>query len=95
MKALSLRTGAPTVHWEDNTIFLSVVEAKIVTPVGKYIEINVCFLQETFDNGLFILKYDDSVVVPADMSTRLFSGPIIGWSTKLVTGFIFYPTSDT
>ena len=31
MEALSLHTGAPTLHWEDNTSFNSVVEAKIVT----------------------------------------------------------------
>ena len=29
---LALRTSSPTVHYEDNTHFISVVEAKIVTP---------------------------------------------------------------
>ena len=31
MKELALNTGAPTVHWEDNTSYISVFEAKIVT----------------------------------------------------------------
>ena len=48
MEALSLHTGAPTVHWEYNTSFISVVEAKVVTPRVKHIDIPVCFLQENF-----------------------------------------------
>ena len=32
MEALSLHTGAPKEHWEDNTSCISIVEAKIVTP---------------------------------------------------------------
>ena len=28
---LTLHTGAPTVHWEENAGFISIVEAKIVT----------------------------------------------------------------
>ena len=43
MEALSLQTGAPTVHWEDNTSYISVVEAKTVTPRVKHIEISVLF----------------------------------------------------
>ena len=35
MEALSLHTGALTVHWEDNTSCISVVEAKIITPGVK------------------------------------------------------------
>ena len=31
-EALALYTGAPTLHWDDNTSCISVVEAKIVTP---------------------------------------------------------------
>ena len=38
MEALALHTGAPTVHWEDNTSCISVVEAKIVTPIVKHID---------------------------------------------------------
>ena len=32
MEALSLHTSAPTSHWEDNKVCISVVEAKIFTP---------------------------------------------------------------
>ena len=39
-------TGAPTVHWEDNTSCVSIVEAKRVTPRVKHIDIPVYFLQE-------------------------------------------------
>ena len=46
MEALALYTGATTVHWEDNTSCISVVEAKRVTPRVKNIDIPVCFLQE-------------------------------------------------
>ena len=46
MESLALHTVAPTVHWEDNTSYIYVVEAKIVTPRVKQIDIHVCFLQE-------------------------------------------------
>ena len=46
MEALALQTGAPTVHWEDNTSFIFVVEYITVTPIVKHIYIPVCFLQE-------------------------------------------------
>ena len=49
MEALAPHTGAPTVHWKDNTSFISVVEAKIVTTKVKQIGIPVCFLLEQFD----------------------------------------------
>ena len=45
MEDLALHTGAPTVYWEDNTSCIYVVEAKIVTPRVKHIDITVCFLQ--------------------------------------------------
>ena len=45
MEALEIHTGETTVHWEDNTIFISVIEAKRVTPRVKHIDIPVCFLQ--------------------------------------------------
>ena len=32
MEALALHTGAHTVHWEDNTSYISVVKSKRVTP---------------------------------------------------------------
>ena len=77
MESLEIHTGAPKVHWEDNTSFICVVEAKIVNPRVKHIDIPVCFLQGKIDNGLFIPKYDNSSVVPADMCTKPFSCPII------------------
>ena len=43
MEALALHTGTPTVHWEENTSCISFVEAKIVTPIVKHIEIPVRF----------------------------------------------------
>ena len=48
MKFLALRTGSPTVNWEDNTSHISFVESKIVTPRFKHIDITVCFLQDQF-----------------------------------------------
>ena len=95
MEALALHTGAPTVHWEDKISCMYVVEAKIVTPTVKHNYIPVCFLRYQFDNGLFIQKYDKSSVMPSDMCTKPCSGPITSWSNKLMTGFIFYPNSET
>ena len=95
MEALALHTGALTVHWEDNTSHVSVVEVKIVTNRVKHIDSPVCFLQEQFDNGLFLLKYENSSVMPAYMCTKPCSGPIISRGKKWMTGFRFYPTSET
>ena len=86
MEALALYTGTPTVHWEDNTSCISVVEDKIVTPRVKHIDIPVCFLQEQFENGIFLPKYENSSVMPEDMCTKPYSGPIISRSTKCMTG---------
>ena len=94
MEALALYTGAPTVHWEDNTSCISVVEDEKVTPRVKHIDIPVCFLQEQFDNGLFLPKYEKSSVMTADMCTKPCSGSIISRVTKWMTGFRFYPTSE-
>ena len=95
MEALALYTVSTTVHWEYNTSCISVVEAKRVTPRVKHVDITVCFLQEQFDNGLFLPKYENSSVMPADMCTKPCSGPIIIRITKWITGFRFYPTSKT
>ena len=95
MEALALHTGAHTVHWEDNKSCISVVKYKIVTHIVKHIDIPVYFLQEQFDNGLFLPKYEKFSVMLADMCTKPCSGPIISRSTKWMTGFRFYPTSDT
>ena len=47
------------------------------------------------ENGLFIPKYGKYSVIPAYMCTKPCSVPIISWSTKWMTGFRFYLTSDT
>ena len=94
MEALSLHTSAPALNWEYKTSCSFFVEAKRVTPRVKHIDIPVCFLQEQFDNGLFIPKYEKYSIIPADMYTKPFPGPIIGRSTKWMTGLRFYPTSD-
>ena len=94
MEDLALYTGAPTLHWEDNKSCISVVEAKRVTPRVKQVDITVYFLQEQFDNGLFLSKYENSSVMPADMCNKPCSGPIISRSNKWMTLFIFYPTSE-
>ena len=57
MEALAIHTGSTTLHWEDNTSFISVLESQRVTPRVKYIDIPVLFLQEQFENGLIISKY--------------------------------------
>ena len=93
METLALHIGAPTLHWEENSSCISVVEAERVTPRVKHIDITVCFLQEQFDNGLFIPKYEKPSVIPADMCTKPCSGPIIRRITKWTTGFRFYPNS--
>ena len=93
MEALALHTGAHAVYWKDNTSCIYVLEDKIVTPRVKHIDIPVCFLQEQFDNGLFLPKYEKFIVMPADMCTKPCSGPIIRRSTEWMTGCIFYPTS--
>ena len=82
MEALAIHTGLPAVHWEDNTICISIVEDKIFTPLVKHVDIPVWFLQEQFYNGIFIPKYDGSSVMPVDMCNKPCSGPIISWVTK-------------
>ena len=44
MEALALHTGAPTLNWEDNKGYISVVESKRVTHRVKKMDITVCFL---------------------------------------------------
>ena len=77
MESLALHTGAPTVHWEDNTSFIYVVESKRVTLRVKNIGIPVCFFQEKFDNGIIIPKYENNGDMPAYMCTKPCSCPII------------------
>ena len=95
MEALGIKTGTTAAHWEDNTSCIYFVEYKIVTTKLKHIDIPVCFLQYFFYNGLFIPRYEKSSVMPIDMCNKACSGSIISHSTKCMTGFRFYPTSDT
>ena len=48
-----------------------------------------------FDNGLFVPKYEKSSVITEDICTKPYSGPIISWINKCMTGFRIYSTSDT
>ena len=95
MESLELHTGAPTVYCKETTSCIYVVASKMVTPRVNHIDTPVCFLQEQFYNGPFVPKYENSSVMPADMCTKPCPGPIISRSTKLMTGFILYPTRDT
>ena len=82
MENLLLHIGSPTVHCEGNKSCISVVEAKIVTPRVKHIDIPVYFLQEQFDNVIFPPKYENSSIMPEDMCTKPRSGPIFIQITK-------------
>ena len=82
MEALALQTGATEVHLEETTLCISIVEAEIVTPGVKKIDIPVWFVQEIFDNGLFIPKYEKSSVITEDMFDKPCSGQIISRSNK-------------
>ena len=93
--ALALHTSAPTVHWEYNTIFIYVVDARTFTRRFKQIYIPFLFLREIFDNGLFVQKYDKSSVVPEDMCTKPCSGPIISRGNKCMAWLRIYPTGGT
>ena len=96
MEALSLHTGAAAENWDDNTSFISVVEDKRVAHRFKHIiDIPVYLIQEQFDNGLFLLKYENFSFMPADMCTKPCSGLIISRSTEWMTGFRFYSSSET
>ena len=82
MEDLALHTGATKIHLEYNTSCIYVAESKRVTPRVKQIDIPVYFLQEIFENGLFLPKYEKSSVMPEDMCTKPCSGPIIIRSNK-------------
>ena len=45
MESSELHNGVPTLNWEDNKSWISYIQAKIVTPRFKHIEISICFLQ--------------------------------------------------
>ena len=48
MESLSIQTHATTVHWEENTIYVYVVESKIVTNRVKHTGANECLIQENW-----------------------------------------------
>ena len=95
IEGLSLHTSVPTVHYEENTRCISVVEDKRVDLRVKHIEIHVYFLQEKFENYIFVKKYEKSSVIPEDICTKPCIGPIIRRRTKWMTLFRLYPTSVT
>lgn len=72
MEALEIHTGSPTVHWENNTRFISIVTFKIVAPIFKHIDIPVCFIQEQYDNDIFITEYEKSVIMPSYMCNKTY-----------------------
>ena len=80
MEALTIYNGSPTVHWQDKISCIYVVGYKIVNPRVKHMYITVYFLQENFDNGLFIPKYEKYSVMLEDMCTKLCSGPNYNWT---------------
>ena len=94
MKFLELYTVAPTVHWEYNTSCISVVEAKRVTTRVDTLKITSIFYKNN-TNLFFVPKYEKCSVITADIFTKTYSGLIISRNTKWMTGFRFYPTSDT
>ena len=73
MEALAIHTGASTVHLEDNTSCIYVIEAQRVTHRVNQNDIPVCFVLKKFDNCLFITKNEKSSVMQEDMCTRLCS----------------------
>ena len=69
---------------EDNTIYVTIIEAKIVTPRVKHINITVCFIQEQYGNDLFIPKDEKYVIIPDDMCTKPCLGPNISRKNKMM-----------
>ena len=69
MDSLALHTWEPIVHWEDNINFISVVDSKRVTTRVKHINIPDSFIQDQYENGLYIPKYDKYNIIPDDMCT--------------------------
>ena len=55
----------------------------------------IWFLHERIDNGIFIPKYEKFSVIPEDMCTKAYTGPIISWNKKWMARFRLYLTIDT
>ena len=81
-KSLEIHTGTPNLHWEDNTSCIYVVEYKIFTPRVKTLTLLSKFLQEKFENGNIVPKYEKTSFMPVDVCTKPCSVPIIIQSTK-------------
>ena len=79
MEALELHTVAPTVHQEDNTTCIYVAEYKTVTPKVKIMDIPVCFLQEQFENGIFVTEYEGKICAPNHAQVKLPVGLLNIW----------------
>ena len=95
IESLAIHTGSPTVNWEENTSYISVVEDKIVTPRVKHLDIHIYFYKKNLTNVIFVPKYEKSGLMLSNVCTKPFPGPIISRFTKCITGFRLYPTSDT
>ena len=81
MEALSLHTGAPKLNREYNKSFIFALEAKIFTPIVEHIDIPVYFLQEIFDNIIFIPKMKSivsccQICAPSHAQVQLSEGVI-------------------
>ena len=63
METLALHTSEQSVHLEEKNSCIYVVEVKRVTPRVKHIDIFICFLQEQFENGIFVTKYEKYSII--------------------------------
>ena len=86
-EALAIHTVTLTVHWEDTTSCISMVEDKIVTPIVKQINIPVFFLQGNVYNGLFVPKYETSSAMLVYMCIKPCLGTIISQSDEWMDSF--------
>ena len=95
MEASELHTGVPTINLEKNQFIFMLLKLKYLL-----LELNtVKFMSILYYNNftmVFLLKiYDKYSVMPSYMCTKPCSGPIFSRSTKWMTEFRFYSTSDT
>ena len=83
MQALSLHTGAPTLHWGHNTSCISVIEYKIVAPRFKHIYIPVFFKKNLtivflFPNIISLVSCQN-ICAPNHVQFKMLFGVINGW----------------
>ena len=83
MEALSLHTGTPKLHWEDNTRCIVLVKVIRATSRVKQIYITVYFIEEQFKVFLFqnmwILVSCQQIFVPKHVRVQLWVGVLNGW----------------